>query len=136
MVTTSSQRGFQVPTNFGDTNVWGPELNFTLAALDAILGGSVTFPSSTYGTAATLSSSQAQCGLINLTGAAAGTFTLTLPSSNFALGFYAINNAFTSSYGTVCTNGSGPTVTVPAGQVDEILSIGTAVVSMSDGGTF
>jgi hypothetical protein len=136
MVATSSQRGFSIPTNLGDTNVWGPELNFTLNALDTILGGTTNLPSSTYGTSLTLSSSMAQTGLINLTGAATGTFTLTLPSSNFALGFYAINNAFTSSYGVLCTNGSGPTVTVPAGQVDEILSIGTAVVSMSDGGTF
>ena len=136
MPTTSSQRGLTIPVNLGDTNVWGPELNASLNALDTILGGSVTLPSSTYGAAATLTSSMAQCGLINLSGAATGNFTLTFSSTAFALGLYSVNNAFTSSYGVICTSTAGPTVTVPAGQVDEIISLAGAIVSLSDGGTF
>lgn len=138
MPSTSSDRGLTVPTNLGDTNIWGPELNNTILALDTILGGSATLPSSTYGTAATLTSSQAQCGLIILSGAAAGNFTLTFSSTSFALGAYIINNAFSSSFSTICTStGAGPTVTVPSGQVQPIWSLGgSGIVSLTDGGTF
>jgi hypothetical protein len=136
MVATSSQRGLTVPTNLGDTNVWGPELNATINALDTILAGLLTLPSSTYGGSVTLTTSMAQCGLITTSGAATGNMTITFSSTSFALGLYSINNAFTSSYSAICTSTAGPTVTVPAGQVDEILSLNGGIISLSDGGTF
>lgn len=136
MVSTSSQRGLSIPTNLGDTNVWGPELNATIGALDLILGGQCTLPSSTFGASVTLSSSQAECGMIIATGTPSVDFNITFSSTAFAVGNYVVQNQFTSSYNVICNSTAGPTVIVPQGQVQGITVWGNAVTSWSDGGAF
>lgn len=113
MGTTSSNRGISVPTNGGDSGTWGNEVNNgTFFPLDAILGGTTILPSSTYGNAATLTSSQAQTGRIQITGAPSATFVLTLPASNFAFGQYYVQNQTAKQVTVGSALSSGTTVTV------------------------
>jgi len=91
MSNTSSLRGFTVPVVSSDVNAWGTELNTTIGNLDTILGGSVTFNSST-ATTVTLTSSQAQSGRIQFSGTFTSSCTINFLSSVFALGSYVVQN--------------------------------------------
>lgn len=120
MATTEPIRGLTEPTVGGDTGAWGTELNNTIAALASILGGSASLNSSTYGTTATLTSSQAQQGRVIVVNTSSSPFTLNMPSSNFCAGPYTIANASSNAAATLTvTPGSsvaGPaTVSVPSG---------------------
>ena len=137
MPATSSNRGFIVPTNLGDSGIWGSELNSTLTNLDTALGGQLTLASSTFASPYTLSSAQAAYSVIILTGSPTGTYTLTFSSTAFALGAYQVYNNFSSSYPINCvssTGSNGQTVTV--GQVQSMFLMQGAIVSDTDGGTF
>ena len=109
MSTTSALRGFTVPTVAGDVGIWGGELNTTIGGLDTILGQSIVLPSSTYGTAATLSSSQAQTARVVVSNTGASPFQLNLNSSNFALGNFIVTNLSSQGQGLTVTAGSSGT---------------------------
>lgn len=115
MVTTSSNRGFSIPTVSSDNNLWGTELNSTITGADTILGGTLTLQSSA-GTAVTLSSAQSQIGRVVIQGVvgASTNFVLTFASSTFALGNYQVWNNSSGGGGIFCqTLGGGLTCTVP-----------------------
>lgn len=135
MATTSSNRGLQVPTNAGDVSVWGTELIAQATAIDSILGGTITFPSSTFGTNATVTSSQAQAARYIVSGTPGSSFQLNLPASNFALGSYTVNNQ-SSAQNVIVTAGSsgtgGTTVSVPPATQRQVYADGVNI-SFADG---
>lgn len=133
MVTTSSNRGYQVPTNAGDVGVWGLELIAQAGSIDAILGGTVTLPSSTFGNNATLTSSQAQIARVSILNTSSQAFQLNLPASNFALGNYDIAYSSSQGLGLTVTAGSsgtgGTSVGMPAGMRRMVFADGVNITT-------
>lgn len=133
MPTTETVRGLTEPTVGGDTGIWGTELNGTIAALAAILGTTISFPSTTYGTNATVTSSQAQSArlVIGNTLAAGNTFQMNLPSSNFANGNFVITNNSSAGNSCTVTAGSsgtgGTTVSIPSATTRHIFNDGVNI---------
>ena len=136
MPATSSNRGFIVPTNLGDSGVWGTELNSTLTNLDTALGGQLSLPSSTFTTPYTLSSAQAAYAILIVTGSPGSDYTLNFSSTAFALGQYEIYNNVGNTANVICASTGATSVTVAVGQVQPIFSFQGAMVSLTDGGTF
>lgn len=130
MVTTSSDRGFQVPTVGGDTGTWGTELNTTIASLDSILGGTITLQSTTT-TNATPTSSQAQIARFIYNNTSSSPVQLNLPSSVFALGEFKVQYNSSQGQNLTITAGSsgtgGSTVTMPSGAQRSVFSDGVNV---------
>lgn len=130
MVTTSSDRGLSVPTVGGDAGAWGGELNTTINALDTILGGTITFQSSTV-TNATPTSSQAQISRFVYNNTSSQAVQLNLPASNFAIGEYRVQNNSSQSQNLLVTAGSsgtgGSTVTLPSGAQRTVFADGVNV---------
>src|SRR5258708_32811409 len=108
MPATSSNRGFVVPTNLGDTGIWGTELNTTITSLDTLLGGVLTLQSSNASTV-TLTSSQSLFGEISVAGTLTSSFTLNFLAANFALGEYTVQNQSTAAGFIVVCFGAGGT---------------------------
>jgi hypothetical protein len=109
VVTTSSNRGLQVPTVAGDAGIWGGELNTTIAGLDTILGQTLSLASSTAGTNVTLSSSQTQFGRISINNTSSSPFQLNLTSSQFGQGQYVVNYNSSQTQNLTITAGSSGT---------------------------
>lgn len=131
MPTTETTRGLTVPTVAGDVGVWGGELNATILALAAILGQTINLPSTTYGAAATLTSSQAQSSRIVIGNTSSSPFTLNLNSSNYALGNYIVANNSSQGQSATITAGSsgtgGTTVSIPSSTQRIVFSDGTNI---------
>jgi hypothetical protein len=136
MPSIESVRGLTVPTVAGDVGIWGGELNTTINDLAAILGTTTTLPSSTYGTAATLSSSQAQSARIVVGNTGAAPFQLNLPASNFCLGEYVVANVSSAAQNLTITAGSsgtgGATVVMPPNNQRIIYTDGVNVTIADD----
>jgi hypothetical protein len=128
MVTTSSDRGFSIPTVASDNNLWGGELNTTIAGLDTILGGSLTLYSSN-GFSQQLLSSQSQIGRVVIPSTGTGNFSLLFSSSLFALGNYEIwhNGVGTGGIQCLSSYSSGVSCLVPQNSLRMINSDGVNV---------
>jgi hypothetical protein len=125
MPATSSNAGLIVPTNAGDSGIWGNELNASIASLDTRLAGTTTILSSVSGLNYTISSADAQCGRVILGGVPAGPATFTFSSANYAMGEYAVWNTSTGFALTCQTPGLGATCTVPAASQRFVTTDGT-----------
>jgi hypothetical protein len=125
MPTTSSGRGLSIPGPAGDTGAWGGIL--TLGFLDAILAFSVTFPSSTYGTAATVTSSQAQNARLVVNNTSSQAFQLNLPAYEVAYSS-SQNQALTITAGS----SGGSNVVLPDGSRRMVFSDGVNI-TLSEG---
>jgi len=134
MATVSSNRGFQIPTVGGDSSVWGgPQINNTILGLDQALARVLVLPSSTYGTATTLTSAQTQAALIDYTASSGGSgnFMLTFASSSYGLGKFSVLNNSTGQK-VICQSSAGstaPIVSIPAGQQLQVYSWGTGITT-------
>lgn len=121
----TTNKGYNLPTVGADYSTWGGLLNANWDILDLNLGGE--FQANVAGNSNyTLSATNAQNVLQNLTGVLTGNIDFILP----ALGsFYFIANNTTGAYSITVTTGSGDTVVVPQGSVQWVFCDGTNVLS-------
>lgn len=96
MPSESENKEFSVPTVAGDSQLWGPELNFGwIQPEDSLLGGSLTIQASLG--SQVLTSSQAYTLLYNITGSLSGDILITFPSESAGGGIYIFSNQILSS---------------------------------------
>lgn len=123
-MTTTSNKGYTLPTVGGDTGTWGTELNSNFSIIDSNFGGAVTI-NCAGSSNVTVSSGQAQNLILNLTGALTGNIELILPSVG---GFYVIQNNCSGGFTiTVQTGGVGSTVNAIGGTDTLVYCDGTNV---------
>jgi hypothetical protein len=126
MASLSPNKQYAVPTVNADNNVWGAELNATLAQIDLNLGGSQTVSLASGNV--TASATQAATLITVLDGVLTGATEYILPAGYGA--FLIVSNQTTGAYtATVASAGGGTNVVVPAGATMGLYTDGTNVVS-------
>ena len=131
-MTTTTNKGYTIPTVNGDANVWGTELNGDLSIIDNNMGGAVSI-SVAGNTNVTASAAQAQNLTHQLTGALTGSISYILPATG---GFYNVSNGTSGAYSlTVITSAGGSTgIVVPQGASMFLVSDGTNIKSVTPPG--
>ena len=113
-------KGYSVPTTGTLSGSWGDEINNnTIAVIDNNLGGITVLGLSNANV--TLSASQAQMGILRLTGTLTGNVQVTTACK----GFFLCENLTTGNFTVTLTNGSGASVVVPQSSRVQVLSDST-----------
>lgn len=129
-MTTTTNKGYTVPTVGGDFGTWGTELNSNLSIQDNNVGG-VASVSVAGNTDVTANAAQAQCMLQNLTGVLTGNINYILPNAG---SYYAIANNTTGSFNIFAKTVSGSGVYVAQGSSTWVYSDGTNIVQATPKG--
>lgn len=109
-MTTTTNKGYTVPTVGGDFGTWGTELNGDLGIIDNNLGGVVSV-NAAGNSNITASAAQAQNLVTILTGVLTGNIQYILPATG---GMYIIQNSTTGAFTvTIASSGGGSTVVLP-----------------------
>lgn len=113
MGTVSPNKGYIVPINQGDTDIWGPMIDGDLTAIDLNFGGRQALNVAGSSNVA-LTAAQAQNLILNLSGVLTGSINLILPAAG---SFYIVNNQATGNFTiTVISSASGSTgIVAPQG---------------------
>ena len=128
-MTTTTNKGYTLPTVNGDFGTWGTELNSDLSIVDLNLGGSQTISLAAGNVIA--SAGQSQYLLTNLNGTLTVNRTYTLPAVG---GFYLISNQTAGSYTvTVACAGGGTSVVVPQSSTMALVCDGTNMLAAVTG---
>lgn len=118
----SPNKGYIIPTVFGDLNIWGNELNTNFTNIDLNLGGTLSIALS--GTTATVSGSNINYGGYKFTGTLAATNTVSF--SSYA-GFAFFYNNTAGSQNISCGISGGAYISVGNGE---------QIIAWSDGTNF
>lgn len=121
-MTTTVNKGYELQVTGSNSGVWGDTLNddvFTI--VDSNLGGTVSKTLSSSNV--TLSSTEAQNGIVRLIGTLSANVTVTTP----VLGFFYVENATTGDYTVTMqyTGGVGTTIKPMQGMTTPVISDGT-----------
>lgn len=129
-MTTTTNKGYTVPTVGADFGVWGTELNGNLGIQDNNLGGVATV--SVAGNSDVIANaSQAQCMLQNLTGVLTGSINYILPNAG---SYYAVANNTTGNFNLFVKTLSGTGIFVPQGSSVWVYSNSTDIVRSTPSG--
>lgn len=112
-------KGYALPTVFGDPNAWGTELNSNFSLLDLNVGGTVSLGVS--GSTASVTGTNLQYGGFKFTGSLSVTNTVTFASY---AGFAFISNGTTGSQNLSCGISGGTFVTVQPSETVPVWSDG------------
>lgn len=118
----SPNKGYIIPTVFGDLNIWGNELNTNFTNIDLNLGGTLSVALS--GSTAAVSGSNINYGGYKFTGTLTGTNTISF--SSYA-GFAFFYNNTAGSQNISCGISGGTYITVTPGE---------SIIAWSDGTNF
>lgn len=119
---TTSNRSYAVPTRGSDVGTWDTPLNANFGLLDNNLGGVSTIALTN--APVTLTSTQAACGTIRLTGALTSNVTITFPAVS---GWWTIDNQTTGAFAAILTCGTGNNIATEQGVATDILTDGANV---------
>lgn len=125
----SPNKGYTIPTVFGDFNIWGGELNSNFTTIDLNIGGTVSIAVS--GASASVSGTTVQNSGFKFTGSLSGTNTVTFTSY---AGFAFIQNGTSGGQNISCGISGGLAVTVPNGISMPIWSDGLNFYSLTIAG--
>jgi hypothetical protein len=122
--TFSSNKNLELPANGDYVNTWNIPVNGDMSIIDAALGGTTSLNASSG--SVTLSVSQYQKLILNVTGSIAANVTYTIPSG--VGGQWVVKNLTTGGYSVVVASaGGGSSVTVANNIVATVVCDGTNV---------
>ena len=122
--TFSTNKNLELPANGDYVNTWNIPVNSDMSILDAAFGGTTSL-NATSGSV-TLSVSQYQKLILNVTGAISADVTYTIPSG--VGGQWVVKNLTTGGYSVViASGGGGSSATVANNTVVTVVSDGTNI---------
>ena len=120
--TFSTNKNLELPANGDYVNTWNIPVNGDMSIIDAALGGTTSL-NATAGSV-TLTATQYQKLILNVTGAIAANVTYTIPSG--VGGQWVVKNLTTGGYSVVIASaGGGSSVTVANAGVSAVVCDGT-----------
>ena len=122
--TFSANKNLELPANGDYVNTWNIPVNSDMSILDAAFGGTTSLNASSG--SVTLSVSQYQKLILNVTGSIAANVTYTIPSG--VGGQWLVKNLTTGGYSVIIASaGGGSSATVNNGNVVTVACDGTNV---------
>jgi hypothetical protein len=122
--TFSSNKNLELPANGDYVNTWNIPVNGDMSIIDAALGGTTSLNASSG--SVTLTATQYQKLILNVTGSIAANVTYTIPSG--VGGQWVVKNLTTGGYSVVIASaGGGSSVTVANNIVATVVCDGTNV---------
>ena len=120
--TFSSNKNLELPANGDYVNTWNIPVNGDMSIIDAAFGGTTSLNASSGN--ATLTSTQYQKLILNVTGSIAANVTYTIPSG--VGGQWVVKNLTTGGYSVIIASaGGGSSATVNNGNVASVACDGT-----------
>ena len=120
--TFSQNKNLELPANGDYVNTWNIPVNSDMSILDAAFGGTTSLNASAG--SVTLSVSQYQKLILNVTGSISADVTYTIPSG--VGGQWVVKNLTTGGYNVIIASaGGGASATVTNGNVSTVISDGT-----------
>ena len=122
--TFSTNKSLELPANGDYVNTWNIPVNGDMTIIDAALGGTTSLNASSG--SVTLTATQYQKMILNVTGSIAANVTYTIPSG--VGGQWVVKNLTTGGYSVVIASaGGGSSATVANNTVVTVVSDGTNI---------
>jgi hypothetical protein len=122
--TFSTNKNLELPANGDYVNTWNIPVNGDMSIIDAALGGTTSLNASSG--SVTLTATQYQKMILNVTGSIAANVTYTIPSG--VGGQWVVKNLTTGGYSVVVASaGGGSSATVANNTVVTVVSDGTNI---------
>lgn len=127
MTTTTTNRGYFIQGTGDNPNSWGADLNDNFDTIDNNISALTTI--ATTGGTTTLTGTQAESLVYNITGTLTSQATIVFPFSHM---FFLVINSTSGSFSVVLSaSGGGQTVTIPGGAYNVYWSDGTNVFAFA-----